>query len=428
MANIDVKELLRMSSVKRFPDGAVIVKEGDTVSDDMFIILQGSAGVYKNYGQANQLFIVALSIGEFVGEMSLFLKQGRTATVIAVENVIALRLNSANVTEFFQTQPAAVFGFIKTICGRLDATSKAYEKLVGVVGNAQAAAPSAPTAKPVAATSPVPAAHIPAPAPVPTPAPAAPAAAPIPASAASLFPEGHGQYNLPLSEQDFKILLAREQKCPVCEHVFKAPLPLDSKLIKLREDPDSRVHYKGIETMYYTTLVCPKCLFSAVHPTFSKARVKRKAEAQEALKPYVGKLPLKLGSAPDLDTFTVFASYYLALKSAVAYADKDMMEAVLWLRLSRLYEDCGDKAMTNYADIKALSAYKEGYSKTELSPQALQRVCFTIGDLAFKTGDFGNARKFLFEAKQNKDGLPVIKEQAENRLEDLKKAEAQKED
>jgi len=106
-------------ATENFRDGEVIIKEGDTCSDKMYIINCGEVGVYKNYGELGQEQVASLRSGAFFGEMSLFLGEGRTATVVADGDVSAFVLNRDNALDFFKLQPRATFALIQDLCGRI---------------------------------------------------------------------------------------------------------------------------------------------------------------------------------------------------------------------------------------------------------------------------------------------------------------------
>jgi hypothetical protein len=404
--------------IVKFPAGTVFMREGDKTSEVMYIILKGTAELYTNFQKPNQRHVASLFAGGSVGEMSLFLKQEGTETAVAADEVLAFRVTHTSAYEFFRTQPKATFTLIQKLCSRLESLEGSHEKPSGEAPNVPSrsehpAPVSVSIAVPHGAAAPsVPAQSSP-------PAPRAAEPAPV---VTELFPEGHrSDYELPLNGQDLSIILSREQKCPMCGKTFKAPFPRESRLVKLGEDPDLRIRYKDFEPLYYSIVVCPQCWFSSTGASFSKGLSKRSDAVQEALSPYKGKFPLKTDA--ERDTFSIFAGYYLALRCApAAYANSDMMRAVLWLYLERLYDDCGDGKMSLYAAGQSLKFYMEAYSKTDLSPNQLQRVCFTIGDLGYKTGDYATARRFLFEAKKNRDGSSDIRNMADMRLDDVKKA------
>jgi len=121
---INVEELRKDSAEQQtFEKGQIIIREGDIANDRMYIMLEGTAVVYKNYEKQGEVAVAELAPGDFFGEMSLFLKKVRTATVIAKEDATALVIDPTNIHDFLKSRPDAAFTFIQTLCKRLDKTN-----------------------------------------------------------------------------------------------------------------------------------------------------------------------------------------------------------------------------------------------------------------------------------------------------------------
>jgi diguanylate cyclase (GGDEF)-like protein len=106
-----------------FPEGHVIIVEGEAPDGKMYIIEKGTVGVYKNYRDQGEIRIAELKQGDFFGEMNLFLQKRRTATVVAETDVTVLAIEKVQALEFLKTQPEATFSLIKTLCMRLENTT-----------------------------------------------------------------------------------------------------------------------------------------------------------------------------------------------------------------------------------------------------------------------------------------------------------------
>jgi len=76
--------------------------------------------------------------------------------------------------------------------------------------------------------------------------------------------------------------------------------------------------------------------------------------------------------------------------------------------------------MEKFAMEQALRDYTTAYINITLDKKTEQAVCLIIGELSYKLGDEGNARKFLFSAKTNTDGNTVLANLADDRLMELK--------
>lgn len=380
----DTTTLLKFSTVKQYPKDTVIVNGTGNSPADMFILLQGSAGSYKNYKENGEKLLETFESGSFFGQMSLFLNRPSDATVVALTDCIALSLNSRNIHEFFSSQPAMTFKLIEDLCKRLDKVSKDYIDLhyryaaaVGIEDEQEASIQS------------------------------------------SLFPDEHGSYLLPLKNKVGEYLFEDDVTCPMCGYKFKNLTVFTSRLRTESSDKDMRVRFRDIEPMHYEVITCPSCCYSALNNSFSEG------EEQFALS--IAKKTSALDPRPEIkigvyrDTFTVFAGYYLAILCAQTMQNEyHLNTAKLWMRLGRIYADCGDENMAHYANQNALDDYKYAYERFDVTGAPLQQLCFIIGDLYSKLDNLEEARTFFFYAKMNKEGSPVVKRRAEVYLDDLR--------
>lgn len=119
LTQIDVVKLKSLSTAMKYPKNAVIINEKDEMYN-MYIILAGSVRVVKNYGEFKQVVVASLGVGDFFGEMSLFLQKPRTATVVTAEETIVLAINQENINEVIRLNPKMLFNILKTLCARID--------------------------------------------------------------------------------------------------------------------------------------------------------------------------------------------------------------------------------------------------------------------------------------------------------------------
>lgn len=93
----DLKQLMAISSKAVWVAGEDIFCEGDQ-GRDMYIICSGKVGIWrKNNGR--KLSLASLSGGESFGEMGLVEGGKRSAGSTAMEDTIALRINSERLNE-----------------------------------------------------------------------------------------------------------------------------------------------------------------------------------------------------------------------------------------------------------------------------------------------------------------------------------------
>jgi uncharacterized protein (DUF2225 family) len=308
--------------------------------------------------------------------------------------VIALEITRANVFEIFSKQPEITYTLMQGLCRRIDALNTSNQFLHSE------AKKDSPSKVLVSGSSP-------------------------------LFPETHGNYILPMDNSPSEFLFEDTVKCPICGHKFPHLTALTSKLVQESRDDDYRIRYKGIEPMYYEVVTCPNCLYSAMADLFKDIEVtKRMMEGMhDTMSPYLGNTEIQTGT--NRDTFTVFAGYYLAILGAPrCFYEHQRITARLWRNLGRIYDDCSDEYMMLYALQKSVDEYLYSYSHFDIEGKNMQQLCFVIGELKYKLGDLLKAREFLYSAMVNREGNPVIKRQAEDRLETvkamLKEAETQK--
>lgn len=391
---INISLLKNLSYAKKYLAGTIMLMDDDDTADEMFIVLKGRVGIYSDYKKCKmEKQIGTIGPGGHFGEKTLFLGEKPSSTMAALEDVIALPISRSSVMEFIEKEPELTFEIMKSLISPPRQTYSAP-----LIQNTKPNA-SIPIKKTETQTS------------------CDSASVKTASGSASLFPEGHGSYDLHMENQSKSILMEKSCVCPLCKNKFKALAVKNSKLIADHTDSDMRTYYKGIEPLYYDVISCPSCYYSALLESFDGPdKVK---QPPEILQQYKQEFLLNTGN--DFDTFTVFAGYYLALVCApLCFRKPHLHIAKLYLKLSRIYHDCGDEAMELKMTKQAFDAYYSAYQNLELEQSLDQQLCLIIGELAYKLGDYKNARTFLFKAKTNKTGSPVLKRQAENRIEDIR--------
>jgi uncharacterized protein (DUF2225 family)/CRP-like cAMP-binding protein len=440
---MDLAKLKGKASAKKFPNGNVIIREGEQEGSEMYIIIEGTVGVYKKYREAGEIKLAELVAGNFFGEMTLFLQRERSATVVAQGEVIVLSMGNACLMEFFETEPELTYGLMKTLCHSLSEANAALSR-----GNMPSALASGSQPTPLFSML-VPPKKTAAPAPTPAPAPKAEANAPMMLSdnptpeqmaafmaqmnggsaaapsmnglPADLFPEGHKLYEIepqPISET---LAYKKSFKCPICEKTFMAYAVRTTRLKSLSRDKDFRNHYDGIDTTYYEIVTCPECYYSNFDPAYAKPVISRFKESI----PEITKFKSQLGGVDmieDRSINPVFAGYYLALKGApLFYKEHEMTTAKIWLRLKWLYHDVKDTEMEEMAAKKAHAAYLLAFEKTDISSDALQQLCVLMGELSLIVKDLPNAQLFFTKARTNRGGSSAMISQAEDGIEVIRK-------
>ncbi|MBR3056733.1 MAG: cyclic nucleotide-binding domain-containing protein [Clostridiales bacterium] len=112
---------------KIFKNGEVIIKEGD-IGKSFFMLTEGKAGVYANYGKNDLFRIAVIEPGEYFGEMAIIEEYPRSATVVAIGNVHAIEIPSDEMTTFFQDNPEQVLELIKHLSSRVKTMTDDYNE------------------------------------------------------------------------------------------------------------------------------------------------------------------------------------------------------------------------------------------------------------------------------------------------------------
>ena len=377
-----------------YEKGTVLAYQGEPATA-LFILLQGSAAKTVTGGPP-----ASLQPGDLFGAEMLLPGSSYAATLVAMTELTALTLTPEALDELLATRTEAARELLWLLVLQ-------QPPLGAVIPR-----PTAPTPAPASVSAP----EAEAPTPAPAPAPAAPEvmAETVTTERAELFLEGHGIYDLGM-DNNSPLLYQKSLTCPMCAHGFKAPAVRTSKLVAERTDSDLRVHYAGIEPLHYEAITCPKCWYSALLDQFEEAdRSPSKRFFEEMLQLREG-LPLDFAEPPD--SVSVFASYYLALRCApLCFYRHETLLPRLWVKLGRLYEDCGDTALWNLCCERALEAYLYIYGHTDVPPAQLQQICYMLGELNMRLGRTREARRFFFEAKTDPMGTPAVKRMADQRL------------
>jgi CRP-like cAMP-binding protein len=102
---------------KNYENGEYLMKQGEE-GECMFVIQEGQVEVVRE--QEGKEFRLALrGEGDFVGEMAIFEREVRMASVRAVGRVRALTVDKRNVLRRFQEDPALAFRIVETLSHRL---------------------------------------------------------------------------------------------------------------------------------------------------------------------------------------------------------------------------------------------------------------------------------------------------------------------
>ena len=93
--NDQLAEILMLGIVKDYKKGAAIFEEG-AEGDRLYVIYTGAVRISRMYEHMGEEALTVLGPGEFLGEMSFFNAEPRSARAIAQEDVQLLELHNAD--------------------------------------------------------------------------------------------------------------------------------------------------------------------------------------------------------------------------------------------------------------------------------------------------------------------------------------------
>lgn len=102
---------------KEYQDGEIIIRQGER-GDCMYVIQEGQVEVLAELGE-NQVLLAIRAHGEFFGEMALFEREVRMATVRALGRVRVLRINKKNLLQRIHEDPSLAYRLVQSMSARV---------------------------------------------------------------------------------------------------------------------------------------------------------------------------------------------------------------------------------------------------------------------------------------------------------------------
>lgn len=110
-------------------DGEIFFRAGET-GDDMYVIQQGQVEVLVER-DGRQTRVAVLGPGDILGEMAIFEREPRSATVRAIGEVRAITVDKKNLLSRISEDPTLAFRLIKTLSKRVRELNDEVVKLRG---------------------------------------------------------------------------------------------------------------------------------------------------------------------------------------------------------------------------------------------------------------------------------------------------------
>lgn len=112
---------------KIYHDGEIIIHQGD-IGDCMYVIQEGKVEVIVEQGD-REVQIAVRSKGELFGEMAIFEKERRSATVRAVGTVRLLTVDEKNLIRRVHEDPSLAYRIVEMMSHRIRELSNEVARL-----------------------------------------------------------------------------------------------------------------------------------------------------------------------------------------------------------------------------------------------------------------------------------------------------------
>ena len=127
---------------KIFKEGEIIIKEGE-MGNTFYQLLEGSATVYKNYDEKDQVVIAVLQPGQYFGEMAVIEKTyPRSTTVVAEGEVKVAEIAAEELNEYLTQNPDKILSIMKLLGSRIKTTTADYNEAKKMLDEARKASSS----------------------------------------------------------------------------------------------------------------------------------------------------------------------------------------------------------------------------------------------------------------------------------------------
>lgn len=116
---------------KVYQDGEMIFRQGE-VGDCMFVIQQGQVEILREQG-GKEIRLAIRGEGDFFGEMAIFEREVRMATVRALGQVRVLTVDKKNILQRIHEDPSLAYRMIQTMSRRIRELSGEVVRLKNLV-------------------------------------------------------------------------------------------------------------------------------------------------------------------------------------------------------------------------------------------------------------------------------------------------------
>jgi CRP/FNR family cyclic AMP-dependent transcriptional regulator len=115
---------------KVYGDGDIIVRQGES-GDCMYEILEGTVEVLREKN-GRKVCLAVLSKGDFFGEMAIFEREARSASVRAMGEVRAMTIDKKTLMRRISEDPSLAFRILEKMANRIRELDVEIERLKAI--------------------------------------------------------------------------------------------------------------------------------------------------------------------------------------------------------------------------------------------------------------------------------------------------------
>ncbi|MBQ7784251.1 MAG: DUF2225 domain-containing protein [Oscillospiraceae bacterium] len=355
-----VRRLMQISVPKSFKAKEYICYEGQP-GNEMYIILRGSVGIYVSSAIETQVEVSRIMAGDFFGEMSIFDNLPRSASCIALEDVICIAVGKDKLESFFSACPDMAMKLLENMSGRIRKLDNALYKSERFVQNKKLPVFEIPSAYSFS--------HI-----VEEPA-----------------------HNLNFTEPV-------TADCPICGRSITV-INLKKRIMSMHKlQSDGRIKYAECEPLWYDIWNCPYCHYSNYYLSFFRMLPFKKEFIKRILREqHTPVLAKAMHLTTPFDHLVLKYLQAIHINEACNANDHTLI-GKMWLALYWLCDDAGDIEMKHYSAASAAAhltkAIEEELITDEYSKQSL---ALTLTHLYLELGQNEQAAKMCELAVNGND-------------------------
>lgn len=110
--------MVRGALGKIYEDGDIIIRQGET-GDSMYVVQSGQVEVLQTSPEEGEQHLAFLETGDFFGEMAVFEKIVRSATVRSVGESRVLKVDNKTLLRRIREDPLLAVNLLKTMSHRI---------------------------------------------------------------------------------------------------------------------------------------------------------------------------------------------------------------------------------------------------------------------------------------------------------------------